>query len=175
MRPPTWAGLRCPGVPGWGHWTVVTARGGRALSGRSPCGTGRSLGGLYRDKTVAGAGQAFGRFVRCTPWPGHGPHQAHTALRAVRAHGTVAAHTPARSMASLLRRGAVESRVRPVAGNALRHGLGGCRTSGPGAPGSVHPSAARHAVVESSPVPCGQSPRVLRPQAHRLPSPPAGC
>ena len=183
-----------PWCSGWGHWRVVTARGGRALSGRSPCGTGRSLGGLYRDKTVAGAGQAFGRFVRRTPWPGHGPHQAHTALRAAccvlrapmarlpptRQHANTPtrqhANTPTRPQhGKLLRRGAVESRIRPVAGNALRHGLGGCRTLSPGAPGSVHPSAARHAVVEWSPVPCGQSPRVLRPQAHRLPSPPAGC
>jgi hypothetical protein len=79
-----------------GHWRVVTARGGRALSGRVLAREDHSV--VCIDKTAAGAGQAFGRFVRRTPWPGHGPHQAHTALRAVlraaRAHGTVAAHTP---------------------------------------------------------------------------------
>ena len=68
---------------------------------------------------------------------------------------------------------AVEGRVRPVAGNAQRHGPGGYRTSGPGAPGSVHPSAGQHAVAESSPVPCGQSPRARRPPVRPLPSPPA--
>lgn len=125
---------------------------------------GRRLAGLYGVPLGQGTGRIrhTQRYVLCAPMARLPPTRPH-------------AHTPARSMASLLRRGAVESRVRPVAGNALRHGLGGCRTSGPGAPGSVHPSAARHAVVESSPVPCGQSPRVLRPQAHRLPSPPAGC
>ena len=183
MRPPTWAGLRRPGVPVGGigglspheegeHFRdeVLVAREDHSvvcIGIKLSLALGRRLAGLYGVPLGQGTGR-IRHTQRCVlraaccarPWHGCRPH----------------AHTPTRPQhGKLLRRGAVESRIRPVAGNALRHGLGGCRTLSPGAPGSGHPSAARHAVVEWSPVPCGQSPRVLRPQAHRLPSPPAGC
>lgn len=98
MRPPTWAGLRRPGVPVGGigllspheegeHFRdeVLVAREDHSvvcIGIKLSLALGRRLAGLYGVPL----GQGTGR-IR---------HTQRCVLRAARAHGTVAAHTPTR-------------------------------------------------------------------------------